>query len=176
VNLFQVNRKLPTGRYRLGEVFSGLEMRPLLRCIKDEEHLKQILDATYVSLTDDPEYMYVNDEDGSLIIGLSYLRTGDLRYIYLDIIHELVHVKQYRDGRELFDKSYNYVDRPTEIEAYACCIEEGRRIGMSEETLADYLQVEWITRDEHRRLLNTLGVQVPRHDSTLAKTHDPDSQ
>lgn len=158
---FKVNRELPKGRYKLGEIFSGLEkVEPLQRFIQDNGRLKYVLEETNVTLTEEPEYMYVNDQDGSLIIGLDYLRSGDLRYIYLDIIHELVHIRQYLDGKELFDRTYSYVDRPTEIEAYECCIEEGRRIGMNELTLADYLQVEWISRSEHRRLLKTLGVQA----------------
>lgn len=158
---FKVNRELSSGRYKLGEVFTGLEkIESLRRFIHDNVHFEQVLEDTYVTLTEEPEYMYVNDQDGSLIIGLDYLKKGDLRYIYLDIIHELAHIKQYLDGKQLFDRTYSYVDRPTEIEVYECCIEEGRRIGMNELTLADYLQVEWISRSEHSRLLKTLGVQV----------------
>lgn len=157
---FKVSRDLPAGRYRLHEVFSGLdEVKPLQTCIGDNGRLQRILEETYVTLTNEPEYMYINDKDGSLIVGLDYLKTGDLRYIYLDVIHELVHVKQYLDGRELFDKSHSYVDRPTEIEAYRCCVDEGRKIGMTEDALADYLYVEWTSEVEHRRLLKTLGVQ-----------------
>lgn len=167
---FKVNRVLPTGRYRLREVFTGLEeVQPLQTCIGDNGRLEQMLEETHVTLTKEPEYMYINDEDGSLIVGLDYLKTGDLRYIYLDVIHELVHVRQYLDGKELFDKSYSYVDRPTEIEAYRCCIEEGRKIGMTEAALADYLYVEWITKVEHRRLLKTLGVQVVQGESVRAR-------
>ena len=158
---FKANRDLPTGRYRLREVFTGLEeVQPLQTCIGDNGRLKQILEGTDVTLTKEPEYMYINDEDGSLIVGLDYLKTGDLRYLYLDVIHELVHVKQYLDGRKLFDESYSYVDRLTEIEAYRCCVEEARKIGMIESALADYLYVEWTTRAEHRRLLKTLGVKL----------------
>lgn len=104
--------------------------------------------------------MYVNDEDGSLVVGLEYLMTADARYLYLDVIHELVHVKQYLEGKELFDESYSYVDRLTEIEAYRCAVEEGRKIGMTDDDIAEYLYVEWITRKEHARLLKTLGVQT----------------
>jgi len=161
VSSFKVNRELRAGKYRLRDVFSGLEgVKPLQRCIGNNGRLGKILEETYVTLTNKPEYMYINDKDGSLIVGLDYLKTGDLRYLYLDIIHELVHVKQYLDGRKLFDESYSYVDRLTEIEAYRCCVEEARKIGMSESALAAYLHVEWITRAEHRRLLKTLGVKL----------------
>jgi len=79
--------------------------------------------------------------------------------LYLDVIHELVHIKQFLQGRNLFDSKYSYVDRPTEIEAYRCCVEEARKIGMSEAAIAEYLYVEWISRADHARLLKTLTVK-----------------
>ncbi len=118
-----------------------------------------MLDATEVTIATQADYMYVNDEDGSLVLSIEYLRKGDDRYLYLDIIHELIHVKQFLDGRELFDQNYAYVDRPTELEAYKFTVEEARKLGMSDEAIAEYLYVEWITRTDHRRLLKTLGVQ-----------------
>jgi hypothetical protein len=163
---FRVSRDLPVGRYKLREVFSGLDdVKPLRACIGDNGQLRRILEETYVTLTNEPEYMYIDDKDGSLIVGLDYLKMGDLRYIYLDIIHELVHVKQHLDGRNLFDKSYSYVDRPTEIEAYRCCVDEGRNIGMTDDTLAHYLYVEWVNEVEFTRLLKTLRVRVPQRHS-----------
>jgi hypothetical protein len=144
----------------LKEVFSGIEeATPLKKCVGTSGLLNKILDETYVTLTTERGYMYVNDEDGSLVVGADYLRTASANYLYLDIIHELVHVKQYFQGKDLFDENYSYVDRPTEIEAYRCCVEEGRRIGMDEDAIADYLYVEWVSRKEHARLLKTLGVR-----------------
>jgi len=159
MNSFKINRELLGGRYKLREIFSGLEgADPLTKYMGNSGLLEKIVERTEVTLTEDTNYMYVNDEDGSLVVGLSYLKTADARYLYLDVIHELVHVKQYLDGRELFDESYSYVDRPTEIEAYRYAVEEARRIGMSDDALKDYLYVEWITRKEHERLLKALGV------------------
>ncbi len=158
---FSVNRALPEGRYRLQEIFAGLEgVEPLKNCVGNTAVLGRILKETQVTLTDEDGYMYVNDEDGSLVVGLEYLRTGDARHLYLDVIHELVHVKQFFQGKNLFDDAYSYVDRPTEIEAYRCCVEEGRKIGMPEDEIAEYLYVEWITRKDHARLLKTLGVNA----------------
>lgn len=156
---FRVNRDLPEGRYRLREVFSGLEQVESLNAyIGSPAQLGRILEETDVTLTQDTSYMYVNDGDGSLVVGLEYLQTADARYLYLDIIHELAHVKQYLDGRELFDENYSYIDRPTEIEAYQCTVKEARKLDMADDAIAEYLHVEWITRKEHARLLKTLGV------------------
>src|SRR3989442_8063858 len=58
--------------------------------------------------------------------------TGKRRDIYLDVVHELVHVRQFREGKQLFPEGFNYPDAPTEIEAYKVCIAEGRRLGMTD--------------------------------------------
>lgn len=159
---FSANRSLPEGSYYIRDVFSGLDdVEPLIKCVGDPLTLRQILDMTRVNLKDEDGYMYVNDEDGSLVVGLEYLKSGDEVHLYLDVIHELVHVKQFLQGRNLFDHRYGYVDRPTEIEAYRCCVEEGRKLGMSEEAIAEYLYVEWITEADHARLLKTLRVKDP---------------
>jgi len=151
---------MPEGRYRLKDIFSGLEeVEALRRCVVNPDLLNRILQETWVALTDEDGYMYVNDTDGSVVVGLDYLKNGDAKHLYLDVIHELVHVKQFLEGKNLFDRTYSYVDRPTEIEAYRCCIEEGRRIGMPEDEIAEYLYVEWVSRKEHARLLKTLGVK-----------------
>ena len=115
-----------------------------------------------VKLDDSAEYMYVNDADGSIIVRGEYLRSASENLLYLDIIHELVHVKQYRQGRDLFDSKFSYVDRPTELEAYKITLDEARKIGMTEEEIEDYLYVEWITKKEHKELAKTLGVNGQR--------------
>jgi len=158
--VFSANRSLPEGNYSLRDVFSGLEdVEALVKCVGGQLTLRRILDGTRVTLKDEDGYMYVNDEDGSLVVGLEYLKSGEEAHLYLDVIHELVHVKQFLQGRDLFDHKYSYVDRPTEIEAYRCCIEEGRKKGMSEEAIAEYLYVDWITKSDHARLLKTLRVK-----------------
>jgi len=147
----------------LRDIFSGLQhIEILTRYIDDPFLLGKILQATEVTITKEADYMHVNEKDGSLFVGLEYLRNGELRHLYLDIIHELIHVRQYLEGKELFDQKFNYVDRPTEIEAYQCAVDEARKIGMTEDTIADYLYVEWITTKEHDRLLKRLGVRSPK--------------
>ena len=157
---FRVNREKKAGSYKLPQIFNGLENVPVLKkCINDPSMLQNILLETNVTLTSDgTRYMHVDDEDGRIVVALNYLREADDRYLYLDIIHELIHVKQFLDGKELFDNSFDYVSRPTELEAYRCVVEEGRRLGMTDDDLIRYLYVEWISESEFARMLNTLGV------------------
>jgi len=77
-------------------------------------------------------YMGVNNFNGHIMISAKYLRRGDRTDIYLDLIHELVHVRQFMEGKELFDVHYSYTERPTEVEAYRYAVKEARRIGLSD--------------------------------------------
>ncbi len=106
-------------------------------------------------------FMGVSDEDGHLLVSTHYLRTGSRRDIYLDVIHELVHVRQFREGKELFADGFEYPDLPTEIEAYRTCIAEGRRLGMTDRELFEYLKVEWMSDRDVRRLARHVGVKPP---------------
>src|SRR6266568_141408 len=106
-------------------------------------------------------YMYIDDTAGNVVAGLGYLRQGDEKILYLDILHELTHIRQWHAGRELWDRRYNYVDRPTEVEAYQVAVDEARRLGMRDREIADYLRVEWTSREEHERLCKHLGVRSP---------------
>ncbi len=103
-------------------------------------------------------YMYVDGSDGHLVVNKAYLNSGNKVDIYLDLIHELCHVKQFMEGRELFDPRDDYVDRPTEIEAYRYTVEEAKRIGLSEDRICQYLKTEWMTNEDVQRLIKAVNV------------------
>ena len=103
--------------------------------------------------------MWVNGRNGHLMVSSRYLNEGDKVDIYLDVIHELVHVRQFMEGKELFDDRYSYVDRPTEIEAYRHTVEEARRIGLRDAEIMEYLDTEWMTNQDLERLTKTLDVK-----------------
>jgi len=103
--------------------------------------------------------MGVSDLDGHLIVNACYLSKGDVVDIYLDIIHELVHVKQFMDGRELFNSYYRYVERPTEIEAYRIAVAEARRLGLTEQRICQYLKTEWMSDKDFKKLTRILNVK-----------------
>ena len=109
--------------------------------------------------------MGVSDQDGHMMVSAYYLRNGGERDLYLDVIHELVHVKQFMDGRELFEHRWEYVDRPTEVEAYQHTVKEARRIGMSDEQIYEYLKTEWMSEEDLHRLANVVGVKIPSKQS-----------
>ena len=101
-------------------------------------------------------YMGVSDEDGHLLASTYHLKNSDFKVLYLDIIHELFHVKQYMDGKKLFLEEFEYVDSPIEVEAYKFTVEEATRIGMSISEIVEYLKVEWVDEEAHLRLVKAL--------------------
>jgi hypothetical protein len=103
-------------------------------------------------------YMGVDNTDGHLMVNARYLSSGDKIDIYLDVIHELCHVKQFMEGRELFDSRYDYVERPTEVEAYRYTVQEARRLGLSDKRICQYLKTEWMSDSDLKHLAKTLGV------------------
>ena len=139
------------------DYFIGFEVVPCVREIfgdKTEEVLRN-LKVEFISRWG---YMGVNGEDGHLIVSTRYLKQGDETGIYLDVVHELVHVRQFMEGKELFDEGFEYVERPTELEAYNHAVKEARRLGLSEEKIFGYLKTEWMSDEDHRRLGKALGI------------------
>jgi hypothetical protein len=122
------------------------------------EKTKQVLSKLEVEISWVIGYMYVDGSDGHLVVSKGYLNNGDKTDIYLDLIHELCHVKQFIEGKELFDPRYDYVDRPTEIEAYSYTVQEARRLGLSDERICRYLRTEWMDESDFKRLAKSVNV------------------
>jgi len=123
------------------------------------ERTEDVLRNLKVDLTWFGGYMYVDNLNGHLVVSTRYLSSGDKVDIYLDVIHELCHVKQWMEGKELFDNRYDYVDRPTEVEAYRYTVQEARRLGLSDERICEYLKTEWMNDSDLKRLAKTLNVK-----------------
>jgi len=140
------------------EYFRGFEKNPAVRGIFGEEtdEVLKNLKVDFISFG----YMGVNNDDGHLMVNKRYLNSGSKEDIYLDVIHELCHVKQHMEGRDLFDPRYDYVDRPTEIEAYRYAVLEAQRIGLSAEKIRQYLQIEWMSTEVLDRLIRNMDVNL----------------
>jgi len=113
----EVNRKLKAGKHAILDVFPGLDRSPAFREIFPDGLREEVLRDCRIDVVPEDMYMYIDDTDGNVVAGLGYLRQGDEKILYLDILHELTHIRQWHAGRELWDRRYNYVDRPTEVEA-----------------------------------------------------------
>lgn len=164
--ILRLFRKLPFNVLGVGnqkvifaEFFKDFEKVEAVRGIFGEK-TDEVLGHLKVEISWIMGYMYVDGSDGHLVISKGYLNTGNKTDIYLDLIHELCHVKQFMEGKELFDPRYDYVDRPTEIEAYRYTVQEARRLGLSEERIRCYLWTEWMGDDDFRRLAKSVNVSI----------------
>jgi hypothetical protein len=163
---FRIMRKLQLTRMlRLGtstvmflDYFKGFEKSQAVRGIFGDK-TDDVLSSLKVEFTWFG-YMGVNDANGHLMVNKRYLNEGDKVDIYLDVIHELCHVKQHLEGKELFEPGYDYVDRPTEVEAYRYTVKEAQRLGLSDEKILSYLQTEWMSREDLKRLVKNLGIDL----------------
>lgn len=152
-----MRRDLEVGSFFFAEVFQGFAELDAVTAIFGED-TERVLKRLKVDLQARRGYARVDDETGNIVVSLDYLRKGDERHIYLDVIHELVHIGQFMAGRELFDMKYSYLERPTEIEAYVAAVEEAKRIGMKQDDIVEYLRVEWVTEDEFQEFLKVMGL------------------
>ncbi|HEY4705009.1 MAG TPA: hypothetical protein VII27_04660, partial [Thermoplasmata archaeon] len=59
-------------------------------------------------------------------------------------------------------EGFEYSNAPTEVEAYKVCIAEGRRLGMTDREILEYLKVPWMEDKDWRRLARNLGLRPPK--------------
>lgn len=154
----KIQRRVKIKLRQFTDYFKGFDKVDAVKSIFGNDTKKVLCELKVEFFSSRFSYMGVNEEDGHLMVSTYYLKHGNERDIYLDIIHELVHIRQYREGKELFDDRYAYVDRLTEIEAYTIAISEAKRIGMTDQEIIEYLKTEWMSDDDLSRLSNILGL------------------
>jgi len=174
---FRPVRDTPPGQYPLLKVFAGLEETIPFRKYPGDDHTTlKVAKGTWAHVFDGPGWMYVapprtppevrsggfrmvESRDDVIVVGRSHLANSPRMDVYLDVIHEFMHILQRKQGRQIWPgRRIPYVDRPTEIEAYAYSVAEARRLGVPDSYLQSYLEVPWVKRSEYRRLLRHLGV------------------
>lgn len=106
--------------------------------------------------------LWLDRDTGTVCIGSKHLTAAKSDFLYLDVIHVLVHVRQFLEGKELYDQAFEYVDRPTELEAYRATVAEARRVGMDEDEILRYLRMDAADDSELGKLMEKIGVRVRR--------------
>jgi hypothetical protein len=175
---FAVQRKIAVGRHPLLDVFPGLDrLSTAERHEPNSAKREQLHHETFVEIVPEDVWMYVaphelprdargrwkpvlSEGKDCIVVGEGHLRESPSLILFLDIFHELCHIRQRHAGLELWDRNYSYVTRPTEVEAYRFVVDEARRLGVKDAVLRDYLRVEWIDEKEFRQLLDTMGVSA----------------
>jgi Zn-dependent peptidase ImmA (M78 family) len=154
-----VERRVPIKLYRLKSYFKGLEKVQALRDIFGKETERVLNEMRVEFYSSRWGYMGINDKDGHILISAHHMRHSPRQTLYLDILHELYHIKQHRDGKKLFLDDFDYFDSPIEIEAYEFTVKEARRIGMTDRQIAKYLEVPWADKKQLSRFVKRLGLK-----------------
>ena len=153
----QILRKPTESRVSFTRNFRGFDAVRIVRQLFGSE-TALVLSRLEVEFTYETLYMRVSNHDGHLMINPDYFMAADFTDLYLDVIHELVHVRQFLDGKRS-DSQTAYVERPLEIEAYNITVEEARNIGLDENEIIAYLNSDLVSSEELNQLTGTLGIE-----------------
>ena len=175
--VFRPDKSTPAGGFPLLKVFRGLEETvPFRKYPGDDRRILEAAKRTWVQVSDGPGWMYVappktppeiraagfrmvETKKDVIVVSRSHLANSPRMDVYLDIIHEFLHILQRKQGRDIWpSRTIPYADRPTEVEAYAFSVAEARRLGVPDRYLREYLHVTWIRKTEYLRLLRNVGV------------------
>jgi hypothetical protein len=177
---FAILRNLKPGNYLLSHVFPGfLDAPPFSEYPGVAQHNRELAEGTHIQIVAEEMWMYVapyelppfaeevgwkpyTSRTNCIVVGHKHLADSPSITLYMDIYHEFFHILQRDAGRELWDDAHAYVDSPTELEAYGFAIAAARRLGVPDSFLRHYLEVEWVSPTDHRRLLRNLGVDGGR--------------
>ena len=155
-----VLRTLKNGLYPYHSLLPHFEESPTVRRIATAAWpIGLLLDSARVNIVEGEGFCHVdveNPETPFIILFESYYHNGKPLDLYMDLAHELTHLRQHAEGKNLWDHELHYVDRPTEIEGYAVAIEEGLRLGMTEEQLVQHLSNPWLSPTEVARLRSNI--------------------
>ncbi len=150
----RLDRSLPPGNHTYLAVLPRVADSPALeRICPDPEARARLLESACVQIRGGRGFAFVDVDIPCIVLSDWYFREGDERDLYLDLLHELTHLRQLGEGLDLWDERFEYVERPTEIEGYAVAIEEGRRLGMTDEDVVRHLSNPWMSEDEVHQLL-----------------------
>ena len=148
-----VVRTLGRGLHPYRLLLPRLEESPVARRIGSAATpLGPLIDGARVRIRTGEGYCYVDVKAPAIVLFETYYRQANALDLYLDLAHELTHLRQLFEGKDLWDHSLHYVDRPTEIEGYAIAVEEGLRLGMTEAQVVQHLSNPWLNDSEVARL------------------------
>lgn len=149
-----LRRGTKAGKYGYLDIFPRAAESPgLARIEPDPKKRDELLRHAKLHLKPGGGFAYVDVEVPCIVLAEEYFRTGSDIDLYLDMLHELTHIRQHHEGMDLWDERYAYVDRPTEIEGYAVAVEEGRRLGMTDEDVVEHLSNPWMDQEDVDRLV-----------------------
>jgi len=174
----EIIRKVPPATLLpFTKFFKGFEKVQAVRSVFGEETdaILGSLKVGFISLRF--MYMGIRDEDGSITVGTYHLEHSDLRTLYLDIVHELFHIKQWREDKKYFEKEHRrflgdwslYYASPIEVPAYKHTVREAERIGMSRDEIVEHLKMGLVQPKAFAQFLKEMELRQDPKSSRQAK-------
>jgi hypothetical protein len=159
-----VVRNLKRGIHLYRLLLPRFEESPAARRIESPATpIGPLLDSARVQIKPREGYCYVDVKIPAIVLSEDYYLKANPLDLYLDLVHELTHLRQLAEGQNIWDHSLDYVDRPTEIEGYAVAVEEGIRLGMDEDEVFRHLSNPWMSDAEVARLRNNIDRFLSSH-------------
>jgi len=146
----KVNRKTPPPALQpFTDYFKGFEKVGAIREVFGDETEAVLAGLKIGFISNKQMYMGIRDGDGNLAVGTYHLRHSTTRTLYLDIVHELFHIKQWMRDKEWFTAEHEkfmgdfslYYGSPIEVPAYKHAVREAERLGMTPDEIVEYLKM-----------------------------------
>ncbi len=151
------------GVYPLREIVPGLDELPVFESVSAGFDEEALWEAAHVVVFRGDGYPRVDDHTGNILCPDEYARTYEPIIVYLDLVHELVHVRQVMEGKQVYHFPDPYVRWPTEIEAYRVTYEEAKRVGLEDAWFWEYLAVPWVDQADLIELAESIGLPTEGH-------------
>ena len=167
----KINRKAPASTLQpFRDYFKGFENVGAVRVVFGDKTESVLRNLKVSFISNRRMYMGIRDDDGNISIGTYHLKNSDIRALYLDIVHELFHVKQFMKDKKYFHKEHMkfmgnralYYVSPIEVPAYMHTVEEAKRIGMSYDEIAEYLKMGPVSQKIFRKFLQEMNLKKER--------------
>jgi hypothetical protein len=161
--LARVVRRLPAGMHDFLELLPLAEESPAVARIAPDPAVRgRLVRGARVRIEAMRSFCWVDDDVPCIVLSADYYREGTDLDLYLDLLHELTHLRQVAEGKNVWDESLEYVERPTEVEGYAVAVEEGRRLGMTDEEVVRHLSNPWMSAADVQRLVANIEALIGR--------------
>lgn len=149
------------GIHRVADVLPGLDALEIFTEIRGTLEADELLEQAHLLCFHGDGYPRVDDHTGHILCPEAYTRTHEPMIVYLDVLHELVHVRQVLEGKQVYHFPAPYVEWPTEIEAYRITYQEATRLGVPDDWFWQYLAVPWVEEADLLRLGRAIGMPTP---------------
>ena len=163
----KVNRKTPPPALQpFTDYFKGFEKVGAVRKVFGDETEAVLARLKIGFISNRRMYMGIRDEDGNVAVGTYHLRHSTDRVLYLDVVHELFHIGQWRRDKEWFTREHEkfmgnftlYYSSPLEVPAYVHTVREAERLGMTRKEITEYLKMMPVSQRVWNRFLREMEI------------------